>query len=128
MDGIEGGHFKALKISNYPSLFMQTGQVSIDAIWRNKDVLIEAVNKLGGRVVLVDEYGGIAASVAGAAMRNFGLNVGFLQGGTTALSKYGWQQLDAGKVIGGTTVAVPDYKHWIAENPCLLYTSPSPRD
>jgi len=117
MDGIEGGHFKALKISNYPSLFMQTGQVSIDAIWRNKDVLIEAVNKLGGRVVLVDEYGGIAASVAGAAMRNFGLNVGFLQGGTTALSKYGWQQLDAGKVIGGTTVAVPDYKHWIAENP-----------
>lgn len=117
MAGIEGGHFKALKVSNYPSLFMQTGQVSVDEIWRNKDLLIEAVNQLGGRVVLVDEYGGIAASVAQAAMRNFGLNVGFLQGGTTALSKFGWQEVDAGKAIGGATVAVPDYKDWIAANP-----------
>lgn len=117
MAGIEDGHFKALKISTYPSLFMQTGQVAVDDFWRNKDVLIDAVNQRGGRVVLVDEFGGIAASVAGAAMRNFGLNVGFLQGGTTALSKFGWTQIDSGRAIGGTTVAVPDYKRWIADNP-----------
>ena len=117
MAGIADGHFRALKVSTYPSLFMQSGQVAVEDFWRDKDVLINAVNSLGGRVVLVDEYGGIAASVAGAAMRNFGLNVGFLQGGTTALSKFGWEQIDLGKEIGGTTVAVPDYKDWITENP-----------
>ncbi|NVL48631.1 hypothetical protein F2S72_01310 [Pseudomonas syringae pv. actinidiae] len=117
MAGIESGHFKALKISTYPSLFMQTGQVGVEDFWRNKDVLIDAVNHLGGRVVLVDEYGGIAASVASAAMRNFGLNVGFLLGGTTSLSKFGWMLTDSGKDLGGATVSVSDYKKWIGENP-----------
>lgn len=117
MEGVADGHFKALKVSTYPSLFMQSGQVAVEDFWRDKAVLINAVNIRGGRVVLVDEYGGIAASVAGAALRNFGLNVGFLQGGTTALSKFGWQQIDSGKEVGGATVAVPDYKDWITENP-----------
>lgn len=116
MAGIADGDFKALKISTYPSLFMQAGQVGVSDFWRNKDVLVDAVNQHGGRVVLVDEYGGIAASVAGAAMRNFGLNLGFLQGGTTALSKFGWQQIDSGKSIGGTPVEVPEYKNWISQH------------
>lgn len=117
MAGIEKGHFKALKISTYPSLFMQTGQVGVDDFWRNKDLLVNAVNQLGGRVVLVDEYGGIAASVAGAALRNFGLSVGFLQGGTAALSKFGWQQIDSGEKVDGSLVTVPEYKNWISQHP-----------
>jgi len=117
LDGIAEGHFKALKISSYPSLFMQSGQVGVDDIWRDKDLLIRAVNDLGGRVVLIDQYGGIAASVADAAYKNFGLNVGFLQGGTTALSQHGWRMVDRGVSIGGEAVPVPDYQAWIAGNP-----------
>lgn len=117
MSGLEAGHFKALKISTYPSLFMSTGQVSAEEIWHDKDVLIKAVNDLGGRVVLVDQYGGIAASIAVAALKRFGLNVGFLEGGTTALSKYGWGMVDRGVALGGSTVAVPDFRSWIAAHP-----------
>ncbi|PWC98975.1 hypothetical protein CX658_30810 [Pseudomonas amygdali pv. lachrymans] len=117
MAGLEAGHFKALKISTYPSLFMSTGQLSADEIWRDKDVLIKAVNDLGGRVVLVDQYGGIAASIAVAALKRFGLNVGFLQGGTTALSKHGWGLVDRGIAIGGSTVPVPEYRSWIEAHP-----------
>jgi len=117
MEGIKAGHFHALKISTYPSLFMQSGQVEVEEIWRDKELLIKAVDELGGRVVLVDQYGGIAASVAEAAFKNFGLSVGFLQGGTTALSKFGWGMVDQGFPIGGATVPVPDYRAWIADNP-----------
>jgi len=117
MEGLTAGHFKALKISTYPSLFMQTGQVSVSEIWRDKDVLIKAVNDLGGRVVLVDQYGGIAGSVAVAALKNFGLNIGFLQGGTTALSSLGWSMVDQGIAIGGSTVPVAEYRSWISAHP-----------
>lgn len=117
VDGLSQGHFKALKISTYPSLFTATGQVAVDDFWRDKQVLIDAVNGLGGRVVLVDEYGGIAASIAGAALAKFGLNVGFLQGGTVALSQYGWSVADQGGIDTAGAVSAEDYKSWIAAHP-----------
>lgn len=117
MRGLKAGHFKALKISTYPSLFTSSGQVSVDDFWRNKDVLADAVNQLDGRVVLVDEFGGIAGSVAEAASRNFGLNLGFLQGGSAALSQQGWKMVDKGLPLGGRQVPVEGYRDWIESNP-----------
>lgn len=117
MAGLASGHFKALKISTYPSLFTAEGQVSVNEFWRNKDVLTDAVDQLGGRVVLVDEFGGIAGSVAESASRNFGLNLGFLQGGSAALSRHGWKMVDKGLPLGGRQVPVEGYKEWIEANP-----------
>ncbi|MFU4920966.1 PEP-utilizing enzyme [Pseudomonas aeruginosa] len=120
MEGLQAGHFKALKLSTYASLFTDAGQVSIDDLWRDKDVLVDAVEQRGGRVVLVDEYGGIAGSVAEAAHRNFGLNLGFLQGGTAALSQLGWKRIDEGDVLSGTPVAVEHYREWIDTHPAAF--------
>ncbi|MFL1449365.1 PEP-utilizing enzyme [Pseudomonas tritici] len=117
VEGMKYGHFKALKISTYPSLFATNGQVAVDDLWRDKAVLVDAVNRLGGRVVLVDDFGGIAASIAGAALHNFGLNVGFLQGGTIALSKFGWGRVDQGLIGNEGLVPVEDYRNWIAAHP-----------
>ena len=117
VDGLSSGYFKALKISIYPSLFSVSGQVSVDDFWRDKEVLVNAVNRLGGRVVLVDEYGGITASIAGAALRNFGLSVGFLQGGTTALSEHGWHTTDNAVGVDPGIVEVAEYRNWINDHP-----------
>lgn len=115
--GIEAGHFSALKLSTYPNLFTDSGSISAESIWQDKDLLISAVNRLGGRVVLVDQFGGIAGSVASAAMANFGLNIGFLKGGTTELSKYGWSLVDRGTALGGKVVPVNAYRDWIKAHP-----------
>lgn len=115
VDGLSSGHFKALKISNYPSLFSEEGQVSTHDIWTNKDLLIDAAEGRGGRVVLVDEFGGIAGTIAESAREHFGLNLGFLEGGTTALSRYGWDVLRS--TTQSETVHLDDYKRWLKDHP-----------
>lgn len=113
LTGLREGHFKALRVSIYPSLFAEHGQLSVDAIWQDKNSLSSAVNRLGGRVVLVDEYGGIAATIADSALKQFGINVGFLEGGTTALSSYGWQQVRVAD--DPSQVPVENYRSWLRE-------------
>ncbi|MBP5948109.1 hypothetical protein [Pseudomonas sp. P9(2020)] len=113
LSGLSQGHFKALKLSTYPSLFTQDGQISVEDLWRDKNKLIDAVQKAGGRVVLIDDFGGIAASVAEAAQRNFGLDLGFLVGGTTGLSRYGWSSLL--EPNDPKLVPVESYKSWIEQ-------------
>lgn len=115
MEGLQAGTFKALRISTYPSFFMEDGQVSAQEIWRNPQLFIEQVNKLNGRVVLVDDFGGIAASIAKQAEQGFGLRVGFLQDGVQALSEYGWDELL--ESAPGQRVDVADFRSWIASHP-----------
>ena len=112
--GLVEGHFKALKISSYPSLFSSENTVSAQEIREDKDLLLDAVERLGGRVVLVDEYGGIAGSVAEEAQKSFGLNVGFLEGGTRSLSDYGWS---LSKSPNSEAISVQSYQDWITNNP-----------
>lgn len=112
--GLEDGHFKALKISAYPSLFTSQSGLTVQAIRDDKDKLLSAVEGLGGRVVLVDEYGGISGTIAEEALKHFGINLGFLVGGTKRLSQYGWTLNLSQK---GEEILVDEYQNWLKENP-----------
>lgn len=115
LNGIKKGHFKALKLSTGPGLFMSEAQVSASEIWADQKVLEDAIKKLGGRVVLIDKHGGIAGSVAELAKKALKLDIGFLEGGTSALSDYGWKSLQGS--FDERELPAIGYQKWLSANP-----------
>jgi phosphohistidine swiveling domain-containing protein len=115
LEGLRDGHFKALQLRTSPSLFTTSNQVFASEIWADQSLLKDAVAELGGRVVLVDQHGGIAGSVAELASSALGLELGFLQGGTNALSQYGWEQLQS--ELDSNELPAIGYQRWVEQNP-----------
>lgn len=115
LDLMSRGEVEALRVSPYPSLFSEGGTLTVAELLEDSARFINRVRNAGKRVVLVDEYGGIAASVAEAAKSRLGVDPEFLVGGTSALSQLG---VELG--TSDNEISVDEYKGWIKRHPSAV--------
>lgn len=101
------------------SLFRDLGNgFSVDDAWKNPSALIAAIQNFGRPVVLIDGYGGLAGEMAKGLAAKFGINVGFLIGGTASISPYGWDGLSMDADPHALTV--DGYQAWLEKTPDAL--------
>lgn len=113
LEGIRDGSFAVIRVDMADdALFRDLGiGISVDEAWRQPQALVEKSQGYGRPVVLIDAYGGVAATMAHGLAEHFGENVGFLKGGIAALSDYGWDELEI--EADDHALTVDSYQDWL---------------